>query len=77
MDGVPSAAVASIIVLDEGEPDARAQIDIKLYRAQRRNSVGFETSGAGRDLYERLRRAASRRFEDAQEWQPAVRGLPE
>ncbi|MFF5288788.1 hypothetical protein [Paractinoplanes globisporus] len=72
-----STAVASIIVLDEGEPDARAQIDIKLYRTVRRNSVGFETTGTGKDLYESLHRAASLRFEDAQEWQPAARSLPE
>jgi hypothetical protein len=70
-----STAVASIILLDDNEPHARAQIDIKLYKTSRGKSIGFEAIKNGTNLYESLSRAATLRFEDAQEWQPAMRSF--
>ncbi|MGW4942543.1 hypothetical protein ACWEOZ_13285 [Actinoplanes sp. NPDC004185] len=63
-----STPVVSIIVLDDDTPQARAQVDMKLYRTARDDSFGFEVSGLTNPLYQRFRGWAVLRFEKAQEW---------
>jgi hypothetical protein len=64
--------IASVILLDAGQPDGRLQIDFKAYKTPRNQSFSFELRGDNKPLYALLKSSSQRLLDESPDFDANV-----